>query len=115
MTREKVAGMFGKAAVVEIKMTFAVLGYSGGLSLVVLLCVSIWVLLVFSKCSITKITQGLTRLLLSVTVLPLQLQKEAKMLPLWSRQIRYVTVVSFIFSSVGNFLAHVGARFPCRF
>lgn len=70
-----------------------------------LLRVNVWVLLVYSKCSVTKIMQVLTRLLLFVTVLPLQLQKEAKMLPLWSGQIWYVTMISFQF--VGNFLAFV--------
>lgn len=71
--------------------------------------------LVYSKCSVTEIIQVLTRLLLFVTVLPLQLQKEAKMLPLWSRQIRYVTMISFMFGFVGSFLAYVGTRVLCRF
>lgn len=96
-------------------MAFDVLDYSGGFSFVLLLCVNVWVLLVYSKFSITKITQVLTRLLLFVTVLPLQLQKEAKMLPLWSGQIRYVTMISFIYSFVGKFLAYLGTRVPCRF
>lgn len=41
-----------------------------------------------------QMTRVLTRLLLFLVVLPLQLQKEAKMLPLWSRQVRYVTLIS---------------------
>lgn len=94
MTREKVAGMFWKAAVVQIRLAFDVLDYSGGFSFVVLLYVTDWALLVYSKCSITKITQLLTGLLLFVTVLPLQLQKEAQMLPLWSGQIWYVSSLS---------------------
>lgn len=44
--------------------------------------------------ALLKITRILTGLLLFLIVLPLQLQKEAKMLPLWSGQIRYVTLIS---------------------
>lgn len=95
MTREKVAWMFWEAAVVQIRVAFDVLDYSGVFSIVVLLYVTDWALLVYSKCSITKITQLLTGLLLFVTVLPLQLQKEAQMLPLWSGQIWYVSSLSY--------------------
>ena len=60
-------------------------------------------------------TRVLTRLLLFLIVLPLQLQEEAKMLPLWSGQIWYVTLISLaVFDFVGSFLSCVGNKVHCR-